>query len=254
MREVVLLQKIHSNGLLREFENFLRGFCGGLKVELIGLSVVENGWIKIKISGEDEETTVRFLEREIGLAPITLESVQSCSVLYGRTMLSRQSKKEISVDVGVFSPKPVYAAVSLQRLQGQLVDGKKISLKQIVDLFGVADGLSFEVRVVKIGTDELKAELTERQLGLYSSWIDARTDRLVILGAVRERVERAVRMARLNRDVLEVESLDIFEHAAVCKLGTDAKGLIPRLGKWLLEAGFMCFSPRRILDMVGERW
>jgi len=254
LREVVLLQKIHSNGFLREFENFLRGFCSGLKVELIGLSVVENGWIKIKISGEDEGTTVRFLEREIGLAPITLECVQSYSVLYGRIILSRQSKKEISVDVGVFSPKPVYATVSLQRLQGQLVDGKKISLKQIVDLFGVAEGLSFEVRIVKIGTDELKAELTERQLGLYSSWIDARTDRLVILGAVRERVKRAVQMARLDRDVLEVESLDILEHAAVCKLGTDAKGLIPRLGKWLLEARFTCFSPRRILDIVGERW
>lgn len=254
LREIVLLQKIYGDGSLDELKEVLKRLCEGLRVELTGLSVVENGWVKAEVSGEDEKVAARFLERELGLAPITIRSVKRFSVLRGKVTFSGRSRMELFVDVGVFSPKSIYALIPLQRLQGQLVDGKKFALERVAELFGLADGFPLEVRVVKASADTFEAELTENQLELYSRWIDSRVGRLVVLGALGEKVREAIRRARLRRDVLGVESLDFLEHAVVCNLGTDARGLVPKLGKWLFKARFVCFSPFRVLELVSGCW
>jgi hypothetical protein len=254
LREVVLLQKIYGAGSLDELEEVLKRLCEGLRVEVAGLSVVENSWVKAKVSGEDENVAAHFLEKELGLAPITIRTVKRFSVLRGKVIFSGQSKMKISVDVGVFSPKPVYALVPLQRLQGQLVDGRKFALERISELFGLADGFPLDVRVAKVGADGLEAELTEKQLELYSRWIDSRVDRLVVLGASSEKVREAVRRAGLRRDFLGIESLNFLEHVVVCNLGTNARGLVPKLGKRLFKARFVRFSPFRVLELVDGRW
>jgi len=46
--------------------------------------------------------------------------------------------------------------------------------------------------------------------------------------------------------------LGLFEHAIVCKLGTDAAGLIPKIGKKLWSAKFSVFSPKRIIEFLGD--
>jgi hypothetical protein len=253
LREVVLLQKIYGRVSLARFEDFLKEMCGGLKVEFLSLDV-ENGWVKVKVSGEDEDVAVRFLEREVGLAPVAVENVSRFSVIRGRILFSGRSKMEVFVDFGVLLPKPVYAFVPLQRLQGQLVDGGKFALRRIAELFGLIDGFPLEVRIVRIGVDELEVELTEGQLALYGRWIDSRVDRLVVLGESGEGVEKAVRRAGVGRDVLGIELLGALEHVMVCKLGTDAAGLAPKLGKWLSGSSFIVFSPRRVLGLVGGNW
>jgi hypothetical protein len=52
--------------------------------------------------------------------------------------------------------------------------------------------------------------------------------------------------AKLNRDVISVEPLGMFEHALTCKLGTDAAGLISKIGRILKNARFAVFNPRKI--------
>jgi len=252
LREVVLLQKVYSAASLEEVKEFLMESCKGLKVELTCLSGVENGWVKVKVSGEDEDVAVRFLGKKVGLAPISIENFQRFSVLYGRVIFSGRSKLGIFVDIGVFLPEPVYARVPLQRLQGQLVGGKKFSLRRIIELYGLVNNFPLEIRIVDVSAGEFEAELTEKQSELYSCWIDARTDRLVVLGAPGYKVREAIRRTRLERDVLSVESLGILEHAVVCKLGTDAAGLVPKLGRWLPKASFIRFSPRQVLKLAGR--
>jgi hypothetical protein len=55
-----------------------------------------------------------------------------------------------------------------------------------------------------------------------------------------------VKSAGFERDVVDIEPLGIFESAVACKLGTDAVGLIPRIGRTLRNAAFATFSPRKI--------
>jgi len=94
--------------------------------------------------------------------------------------------------------------------------------------------------------------LAEKQVTLYRSWTKSLLDRLVVLGASSNEVMLALKQARCNRDVVDVEALGLFEHAIVCKLGTDARGLIPKIGKRLRNTNFSIFNPRRILKFLGE--
>lgn len=250
----MLLQKIYSRGSLRRFEEFLNRLCEGLKVELTDIGIMESGWVNIIVSGEDEKVAVRFLEKEIGLAPIAMGNIERFSVLRGRVTSFGRTKTKVFVDVGVFLPKTIYAMVPLQHLQGKLVDGRKFSLEKIVELFGFVDDFPLEVEVVEVSAGGFEVELTERQLAFYKRWIDSRVDRLVVLGAMRESVREAIRGEMLNRDVLRVESLGFLEYVVVCKLGTDAVGLVSKLGRWLPKAGFVVFSPRRVLESVDGHW
>jgi hypothetical protein len=45
--------------------------------------------------------------------------------------------------------------------------------------------------------------------------------------------------------------LGLFEHALVCKLGTDAVGLISKVGRGLRNARFVVFSPRKIRGFLA---
>lgn len=254
MREIVLLQKIYGGVSLEEFRDFLEQMCGGLKVVFTDLSVVESGWVRVCVSGDDENAAVNFLDREVGLAPIAAENVGPFSVLRGSVVLSRESKLKVFVDVGVFSPKPVYSVIPLWRLQGQLVDGGKFALERVVELFGLIDDFPLDVRVVNVEKDVFEVELSEGQLSLFGRWVDLRVDRLVALGAFGGKVRKAVERGGLGRDVLGVESLGVLEHVVVCKLGTDGAGLVSKLGKLLGGVKFVVFCPRRVLELVGGRW
>jgi hypothetical protein len=160
------------------------------------------------------------------------------------------------VDVGVFTPKVVYATVSLPRLQAQLADGKNLSLQSLIELYCLYDNTPFQVKIVDAELNSRKeafeAELSEQQLSLFTSWLRASLDRLMVLGARLQDVEHAIKASQHFRDVVRIESLGLLEHAILCKLGTDAVGLIPAIGRHLRKATFAPFSPRKILRIVNR--
>jgi hypothetical protein len=98
----------------------------------------------------------------------------------------------------------------------------------------------------------IEAELSEAQLSQITSWIRSSLDRLIVLGAFFSDVERAVKLSRHFRDVVKIESLGMLEHFALCKLGTDAVGLIPKLGRFLPDAVFVPFSPSKIRQLIDR--
>lgn len=251
MPEIFLLQKVYGRALLEEFGKYLKSICGGLSVGFTGLRAVESGWVGVQVSGRDERVAVRLLEREVGLAPVSAEGVERFSVFRGRIVSSGRSRMEVFVDVGVFSPKPVFARIPLRTLQGQLADGARLALGRLVELFVLLDDFPLEVRATGVGEGVFETELTERQIGVFDRWIRVGLDRLVVLGALAGDVTEAIRRARIEGDIVGVESLGFLEHVVVCKLGTDGVGLVPRLGKLLQSAALGVFSPRamvRILD------
>lgn len=247
----MILQKVSGNSL-EGFREILERMCGGLRVKFSDFDNVASGWIRVKVIGEDEKAAINLLAREIGLAPVSANCVTRFSVWKGRIVFSRKSK--LLVDIGVFSPSPMYANIPLNCLQGQLVDGKECDLDEISELYGLVDGVPLEIRVVTVKATEFKAELTQEQMKLYHRWIDSRLDRLIILGSTHKEVIKAIRKARFANDVVTVASLGMLEQLLVCKLGTDAAGLIRRLGRHLRYSTLVCFSPRKILRSVMGRW
>ncbi len=255
MPKVTLLEKVYGSFPPKTFETLFSSLCKGLKVKLKVVGETNRGWIQIEVSGEDELVALHLIDREIGLAPVTLNNLKKFSVKRGRVVFSEKSKKQLYVDIGIFSPEPYDAFIPLQRLQTQLADGKKISLQTMEALFCLYDNLPLKIKIMReVDTqkDCIEAELAESQLSQITSWIRSGFDRLIVLGAFCSDVERAMKLARHLRDIIKIESLGVLEHVVLCKLGTDAVGLIPKFGRFLQDAVFLPFSPKKILQITDR--
>jgi len=249
MPTLTLLEKTYGSFSPETFEPIFSSLCQGLKVELRVVGKTNRGWIRVEVSGEDETVASHYLDQEVGLAPVSIDKLKRFSTIRGRVVSSGESENQILVDVGVFSPRICDATVSLQSLQSQLADGKKLFIQRLIGLFCLHENLPLEVKIVgnvDARRKHVEAELSETQLSQITRWIRSSFDRLVVLGASFSDVEHAVRMSKHARDVVKVESLGLLEHAVVCKLGTHAVGLTPKLGPLLSTAKLASFSPRKI--------
>lgn len=255
MPTVVLLEKVYGPFSLEAFEPVLSSLCKGLKVRLRVVGKTSRGWIQTEVSGEDETAALNFIDREIGLAPASVDKLEKFSVVGGRVVFSGESKSELCVDVGVFSPETYDAVVPLRTLQSQLADGMKLPLQRLIELFCLYDNLPIRVKIagsVDAQRKLVEAELSEAQLSRITCWIRSRLDRLLVLGAPFSDVEQAVRVSGHFRDVVKIEPLGLLEQAVLCKLGTDAAGLIPKLGHLLSSAVLAPFCPRKIRQLVDR--
>ncbi|MGD0028556.1 MAG: DUF2110 family protein [Candidatus Bathyarchaeia archaeon] len=250
MRTATLLIKAYDHSQLRMIKEVLKSDLEGLNAELEVSETASPGWVRIAVSGEDENTALNYLTREFGQCPEKLESVERFSTIRGRIKAMGKSSTQVSVDIGVFAPRMVEATIPLFRLQGQLVDGRKVALAKLIELFGFCENFPLNVKILSVDVvqNHVKAMLAEKQLLQYENWTRSLLHRLVILGAKLYDVESAVEKAGFSRDVVSIEALGLLEHAVVCKLGTDATGLIPKVGRYLSQAAFSVFSPERILE------
>ena len=252
MTTLTLLTKINNDYQLKQIDKALRLAFEGLEVEAKILGIAADRWVQIALAGEDEGIATNYVIKEIGLCPSTFGNVKKLSTLNGYVANLKKNGEELSVDVGVFEPKIVHATIPLRRLQAQLVDGKKIALGKIAELFGFCKDLPVNIKVTSLNEEEsrIEAELSSRQIRKYTVWRESLLDRLLVLGSPLHEINMTLEYARLDRDVIGVEPLGLLEHALTCKLGTDAAGLIPKIGRILKNAKFAVFNPKRLREFL----
>ncbi|MFQ6080060.1 MAG: DUF2110 family protein [Candidatus Bathyarchaeia archaeon] len=255
MQRVTLLEKVYGPISSKTLEPTLLSLCKGLKVGLKVVGETSRGWVQIEVSGEDETVALRYLDQRVGLAPASLDELKRFSTVRGKVVSSGKSRNELYVDIGVSSPRICDAAIPLQSLQAQLADGKKLPLQRIIELFCLYDHLPLEVKIVghvDAQNERVVAVLSEAQLSQITRWIRSNLDRLIVLGALTSHVERAIKASKHGRDIIKIERLGLLEHAIVCKLGTQAIGLIPKLGLRVPTATLAPFCPRKIQQLTNR--
>jgi len=252
---VTVLEKLYGSGSPETFENLCTSLVSGLNVKLGFAGTTNRGWIQLNVSGEDETAALSFLDCEIGLAPASLAVLQKFSIIHGKVVFSSKSKDKLHVDMGVVSSESCEAILSEKRLRAQLADGRELSLQSLIELFCLYDNMPLEVKISErvVKNMNVDVSLSEVQLSLFRDWTRSRSDRLIIFGSLFSDVERAVKLSRHSRDVIKIESLGFLEQVVLCKLGTDAVGLIPKIGRYLKSAVLLPFSPKKILEVVGSQ-
>jgi hypothetical protein len=253
MTALTLLTKTSNDSQLKQVDRALKFSFKGLEVEAKILGTVADGWVQLALSGEDEGIATNYLIKEIGLCPTNFGNVRKFSTLKGYIRNFGKNDGELSVDVGVFQPKTAYATIPLRRLQAHLVDNRKVALGKIAELLGLCEGLPVSVKVLSVNEEEsrIDAELSSGQVRKYAVWRESLLDRLLVLGSSLYEISMALERAKMDRDVIDVESLGLLEHALTCKLGTDATGLIPRIGRNLKNAKFAVFNPKRLREFLN---
>jgi hypothetical protein len=252
MTTLTLLTRIYNVNQLNQIDKALKLSFEGLDVEAKILCIAADRWVQIALAGEDEGIAANYITKEIGFCPTSFENVKKFSTLNGYITNLEESREELSIDVGVFQPKIVHATIPLRHLQAQFVDGRKIALRKIAELFGFCENLPINIKIIRVNEESshIEAELSTRQIEKYEGWQESLLDRLLVIGSSLYEVKRTLEYAKLNRDIISVEPLGMFEHALTCKLGTDAAGLIPKIGKSLKNAKFAVFNPKKIMGFL----
>jgi hypothetical protein len=251
MTELTLFVKAFNGGQLRQIDELLQSQFEDLDVKATVTANPTYKWVQVSINGEDEVVAAAFARKEIGICPVNIENVEEETILKGYISKVDESRGQILVDVGVFEPKVMNAVVSLVVLRKQFSVSKESTLKQITEAYALAEGLPISVKITAKDED-LEAELAEAQVEKLKSWQQSLLDRLIILRANKELVTSTLERTHLNRDVIDVEQLGFFEFALTCKLGTEARGLISRVGRYMRYAIFVVFSSKRSLDFLAE--
>ena len=252
MTELTLLTKTYNVNQWKQIDRMLKLQFEGLDVEAKVAAAAAGRWVQVSLSGEDEAVATNYMRKEFGFCPASLENVKKYAMLKGYIVNFGKSPDTLFVDAGVFEPVLVYAAVPLRHLQAMLVDGRKLALKKIAELFGFCNNLPINVKVTTLDMEKklVEAELATEQLERFKAWQESLLDKLIVLGASLKEVKRMLNYTGLDRDVISIEPLGMFEHALTCKLGTDAAGLISQVGRSLRNSRFVVFNPRKIKEIL----
>jgi len=246
------MARICDSSQLADAQKTIATLLGGLVVETKIQWALPNRWVQVSFSGEDEGIASNYVAKELGFSPTSFEDVKRFTTLKGYVVNLEKNKEEVQVDMGIFQPKIVYAIVPLRHLQAQLVDGGKIALKKIVELYGFCEDLPLDIKIVRVDEEakSVEAELSAEQVGKYVFWQESLLDRLIVIGSSLYDVKKILNREGLTRDVINIETLGMFEHVLTCKLGTDAAGLIPKIGRRLKTARFAIFNPKRLREFL----
>ena len=256
MPTITLLDKIYGSNSVHVLEKQDLSIVDGLEVKLHFNGKTERGWIQLDVSGNDTPVALNLLEQEIGLAPQCLDELQKFSVTKGRIISLDKNSEELHVDLGIGSGETCDATISEKDLQAQLADGKQIAFQELVKLFCLVNNVPVEVKLlenVNKNSSTVKALLSEGQVALFHDWVSSRFDRLIIVGSQLSKVQRAINGSRHARDLIKTESLGTLEHIILCKLGTDAVGLIPKIGRYMKSVVLVPFSPKKIIKKIGNQ-
>jgi len=250
---LTLLTKVYNQGQLKQIGTSLQAAFEDLDVQLQVLGNPVNKWVRVEVSGEDETIAKAYITKQIGVCPASIEDVTVGSELKGYIQKIDNSET-LTVDVGILEPKIIQAKIPIANLQAQLMDGKEIELKRVAELYALSANLPISIKVneIHVAESRIDAELSPGQVEKFLNWRDALLDRLIILGTTADGVTLTLERTRLNRDVIGTEALGLFEYVLTCKLGTDAAGLISRIGRYMRNARFVIFNPKRLVVLSGE--
>jgi hypothetical protein len=254
MTNLTLLVKASNARQLKQIDELLKAEFENLDVEVKVLAS-PNKWVQVSLSGEDEVIATSFIKKKIGTCPKSIKNVRKFSVLKGYISKVDFATNELKVDVGVFEPRIIQATISLSHLQAQLADGEKLTLQKISEIYCFKENLPLTIKVIQLNDekdDMLQAELSGELTKKIRLWQQSLLDRLIILGASLGEIEAVLERTGLNRDVIGTEALGMFEYALTCKLGTDAAGLVSKVGRYMRHADIIVFNSKIFVNRIGD--
>jgi hypothetical protein len=237
MIEIVIPEKVYGDrsGFLK-LEKKIKALLGDLDVET-KLSATSKNWVKISISGEDEEISANLIRDEFGEIPYSLKAVKEGEIYRGRFIDLGKVGYGAYVDIGVLRPRPKDALLPLYYLKRTFGE---IPVRQMIREFCWVDNLPVEVKVKRLefGTREIEVAFSERELKRIKEWISDGYDKILIVGTTSENIEKALIKTGHGRDVKRLEELGLMETLLVLKKGTQAPGIIKEIGPYLRGAIF----------------
>ena len=246
--ELVLLEKIprgRDRRFLGELEARLRDESSGLAVDIRMIGLTKSRLPRVECSGDDQEAFMEILRRSHGVGPRNYLDLSDQPIRKGFVVKPSKREEALSIDVGLESDTSCHVTLPVDRLRAQLFDGRGVPLRDMVARCGFLEDYPLELRIISHDeySQRIEAELSDRQRSLIQEWRQVPLDRVIAQDVLASEVSAAVKKARIDRDLAAIENLSLCTHSLICKLGTDGRGIVPKLGPYLREARFFVFHP-----------
>jgi len=252
---ITLLQRpgrIDAKEFAAALERELSLLKGDLSASTSLLGFSKMGWTIVDVAGDDSEIVSELITRKLGLAQTDVSGVERLGNYDG--VVAGKTEGNLVIDIGLENPRPITVKVKLGSLRAQLCDGKVLSMEEITEHYCLFPSTKVAVRITDLEPESGLAEgwLADSQLDQFTNWISMRLDRIQVFDCSAREVEAAIRKANLERDIVSVEQMTLITHLVICKLGTDAIGLMPKLGSVLRRRELKPFIPRRIVSRCTQ--
>ncbi len=230
---------------LQKFNQKLGEETKELDVEIKRIDFTSGDWIFVEYNGEDNEIFTELLRRDYGFIPVKFSKVKHGEIYRGFIIGDENRGRGIRIDIGIISPRLSYGLYPLHKIKDQLAEDKSESLKEITEKFCLHKGIPINVRIEEIrNVKRISLSVTNEQESYLKDWDRYPFDRVVVIGAFNDQVRKAIKITRLDRDIIKIESLSFTSNILTCKLGTDAPGVISKLGQELRDAKLYSYIPR----------
>jgi len=187
-------------------------------------------WLQVRARGDDADAFLNLLVKKFGEAPVQHSKVERWDLCRGFITGSGRVGFGVYVDLGILEPVRKDALYPLHRMRAQLSDGVAKSSREILLENALADYFPIRTVVTEIQGEKVSVELADETREQFLWWKQLPFDRVIAIGVARDEVEKAVRSARLGFDVIKIESLSLLVQCLVCKMDTDAPGVIAKIG------------------------
>ena len=247
--KITLLQKkgsVEEKAFRLELDTAIRKLIGNLSATVTFSSFTKQGWTMLSVVGDDAEVVIELLSQTFGLANVDSGKTELHGNYNG--IVRNLSASGLSVDIGIEHPKPTFVDVKLSSLQAQLADGRKISSRTIAESYCIFPEMPISIRVTLSTPNMVEGWLSDSQISLFSRWVTSGLERIQVFNCLPTHLDFAIRKAQLERDTVSSEQLALTVQSILCKVGTNAIGLIPRIGSVLRKSDLKPFIPRRIQE------
>jgi hypothetical protein len=199
-------------------------------------------WLQVRARGDDAETFLNLLREKFGEAPVLRSNVERWDIRKGFVTGSGRVGFGVYIDIGILEPARKDALYPLHRMRAQLSDGASKSSREILQENALADYFPVDVIVTEFQGENITVELSDRTRDQLLQWNKLLFDRVIAAGIDRDYAEKIVQSADLGLDVIKIETLSLLVQCLVCKLDTDAPGVIAKIGNRLRGVGLTAFS------------
>jgi len=202
---------------------------------------LQGQWLQIRAKGDDADAFLNLLRQEQGEAPVSRANLERWDTVKGFVASAGRIGYGVYVDIGIQDPAPKDALYPLHRMRAQLADGEAKSAREILDSNALVDYVPLRMTVTEFQGENISVEMEDEARDRIVSWRKYPFDRVIVVGANRTQAENAVNASGLQSDIVEVESLSLFVQSLVCKIGTDAPGVIAKIGGSLRGMGLKSY-------------
>ncbi|MFO7794828.1 MAG: DUF2110 family protein [Promethearchaeati archaeon] len=255
VKRLILLDKIYQTSsrsnwlnLQTRYRKYLNELTHGFPKTGIEIRKIreKDDRIEIFIQGPDEEFVKNMLVAEIGSC-VEFDNLNEGTILKGTMVDVGDTGFGIFLDCGIIKPT-TDILLPLYILRDQLANGKKVSIREIINTYDFIENFPLYCKISEIDKEEknIKGKIAKKSLEIFDKIQRENIEGLFMCGETKGQFKKALIKTGHLQDIVSVERFGFLENLVLFKQGTNARGIISEIGKYLENCKFSVLLPNRI--------